>query len=387
MKIDLIATGIWRSLHLEMARELQRLGHVVRIYTEDNRAPSGMRFGRFAEGGLDFWVSHAFRRNPWTWLPDRLLKYWLGRRYFTSLVAIARFIRANCDCDVFVVESGWLGFFVALATRFLPMRWVVGIHDTDYLDAPIRYPGRPHSRWRSAVQRWVLVRAAAARAHSPFIRDALLAGGCPAEKIAVVPLHVPQRMLPPSGPPLTKLRALPRRNWRTKLGVSDGVLMLKTMCRLTPVKHLELAVDTLIEVRRCIPGVLRHRSQASSHRKAMRTWRRGPCRAVLARCRRNRSASTRRRRLATSAFCADTSNFAVVAVALGTPSLTSPQVGATPWLGAAARVISGEDPIAWATAVLSAPTSGEAERLRIAGKLSDGSVAKQLVTLYSGSSP
>lgn len=399
MKIGLIATGIWGSIHLEMARELLRLGHGVRIYTEDERAPSGMSFSRFDEDGLDFWVIHAFRRNPWTWLPDRLFKYWLGRRFFTTLVAIARFIRVNRDCDVFVVESDWLGFFVALATRFLPVRWVVGIHDTDYLDAPIRYPGRPHSRWRTAVQRWVLRRAAAVRANSPFTRDALLAGGCPPQKIAVVPLHVPQRMLPPPGPALPEFREASRRAWRAKLGVPEGALMLATMCRLTPVKHLELAVDTLVELRRRevdawlvlhggdrkLPGVGSYAAQLAARARQGGAGERLVVAGEVAPERVREALAAADLHLAPS--WADTFNFAVVEAALvGTPSLVSPQVGATPWLGAAARVIAGEDPVAWAGAVLSAPTFGEAERLRIAQELSVGSVARQLVALYSGSS-
>jgi glycosyltransferase involved in cell wall biosynthesis len=400
MKIGLIATGIWGSIHLEMARELQRLGHAVRIYTEDNRAPSGMSFSRFNEDGLDFWVIHAFRRNPWTWLPDRLFKYWLGRRFFTSLVAIARFIRANRDCDVFVVESDWLGFFVALATRFLPVRWVVGIHDTDYLEAPISYPGRPQSWWRSAVQRWVLRRAAAVRANSPFTRDALLAGGCPPQKIAVVPLHVPQRMLPPPSPPLPEFRAFSRRTWRTKLGVPEGALMLATMCRLTPVKHLELAVDTLVELRRRdvdawlvlyggdrkLPGVGSYAAQLAARAGQGGAGERLVVAGEVSPQQVREALAAADLHLAPS--WADTFNFAVVEAALvGTPSLVSPQVGATPWLGAAARAIAGEDPIIWASAVLSAPTFDEAERLRIADELSVGSVAQQLVALYSGSTP
>jgi len=398
MKIGLIATGIWGSIHLEMARELQGRGHVIRIYTQDNRAPSGMRFTRFAEDGIEFWVIHAFRRNPWTWLPDRLFKYWLGRRFFTSLVAIARFIRANRDCDVFVVESDWLGFFVALATRFLPVRWVVGIHDTDYLDAPIRYPGRPHSRWRSAVQRWVLRRAAAVRANSPFTRDALLAGGCPPQKLAVVPLHVPQRMLPPSTPPLAEFRALSRRAWRARLGVPEGALMLATMCRLTPVKHVELAVATLVELRRrdvdallVLYGGDRKLPRVGSYAAQLATRaRQGGAGERLVVAGEVPPAQVRDALAAADLHLApswaDTFNFAVVEAALvGTPSLVSPNVGATPWLGTAARVVAGVDGIAWADAVSPAPTFSEDERRRIAQELSAASVAAQLEALYDGS--
>ncbi len=395
MKIGLIATGIWGSIHLEMAREMLRQGHEVRIYTEDNRAPSGMRFTRFEDGGLDFWVIHAFRRNPWTWLPDRLFKYWLGRRFFTTLVAIRRFIRSNRDCDAFVVESDWLGFFVALAMRFERLRWIVGIHDTDYLDAPIAYPGRPRSAWRTAVQRWVLRRADAVRANSPFTREALIAGGCPPQKITVVPLHVPQRMLPPASPPLPEFRALARRTWRARLGVPESALMLATMCRLTPVKHLELAVATLVELRRRgvdawlvffggdrkLPGIGSYAASLA----ALAAQGGAGDRLVLAgevppgEVREALAAAD----LHLAPSWADTFNFAVVeAAVVGTPSLVSPRVGAAPWLGAAARVVDSTDPVAWATAALAPPVVAESQRQHIADELAVGAVAKQLAALY-----
>lgn len=399
MKIGLIATGIWGSIHLEMARELQGRGHAVRIYTEDNRAPSGMRFMRFAEDGIEFWVIHAFRRNPWTWLPDRLFKFWLGRRFFTSLLAIARFIRANGDCDVFVVESDWLGFFVALATLGRPrVRWVVGVHDTDYLDAPIRYPGRPHSRWRTAVQRWTLRRAAAIRANSNFTRDALVAGGCPADKVVVVPLHATGRMHPPQDRPLAEFRATARREWRERCGVPGSALMLATLCRLTPVKRLELAVDALIELRRRdvdawlvlyggdrrLPGVGSYAAQLARRAADGGAGDRLVVAGEVAPDRVSEALAAADLHLAPS--WADTFNFAVVEAALaGTPSLVSPNVGAAPWLGAAARVVTGEDGVSWANAVSPAPTFGEDERRQIARELSAPFVAARLEALYARS--
>lgn len=398
MKIGLIATGIWGSIHLEIARELALQGHVVRVYTEDKRAPSGMRFTRFAEDGIEFWVIHPFRRNPWTWLPDRLFKFWLGRRFFTSLAAIARFIRASRDCDVFVVESDWLGFFVALATLGLPgVRWVVGIHDTDYLDAPIRYPGRPHSRWRTLVQRWTLRRAAAIRANSNFTRNALVAGGCPPEKITVVPLHATARMRPPADRPLPEFRAAARQEWRGRCGVPESALMLATLCRLTPVKRLELAVDALVELRRRsvdawlvlfggdrrLPGSGSYAAQLARRATDGGAGDRLVVAGEVAPDRVSEALAAADLHLAPS--WADTFNFAVVEAALaGTPSLVSPNVGAAPWLGAAARVVAGEDGISWANAVSPAPTFGEDERRRIAQELSAAGVAAQLEVLYAG---
>ena len=105
MKIGIVAPGIWNSIHLDMARALGALGHDVAIYTEDSRAPSGARFLRFREGRLDFFVISHLRRNPWVWIFDRLAKPWLGRRFFTTLVALARYFAATRDCDVYFAEG------------------------------------------------------------------------------------------------------------------------------------------------------------------------------------------------------------------------------------------------------------------------------------------
>lgn len=173
--------------------------------------------------------------------------------------------------------------------------------------------------------------------------------------------------------------------------------MLATMCRLTPVKHLELAVETLVELRR--RGADAWLVLFGGDRKLPGI---GSYAARLAALAAQGGASDRlllsgevppdqvREALAAADLhlapsWADTFNFAVVEAALvGTPSLVSPRVGATPWLGTAARVVSSEDSISWATAVLSAPTFGEEERLRIAQELSVHSVARQLAQLYAG---
>lgn len=403
MKIGLIATGIWGSIHLDMARELVRQGHDIAIYTEDNRAPSGMRFTRLDENGLRFWIIHGFRRNPWVWLLDRLFKFWLGRRFFTSLVAIWRFIRANRDSDVFVVESDWLGFFVALISLFEHFHWVVGMHDTDYLAAPIHYPGRPTSRWRTAVQRWTLRRADRVRANSYVTRDALVAGGCPAEKIATIPLHyLPGRMLPPDDLPLMTFRQRSRANVRQELGVPEETELLITMCRLNRVKHLELAIEAVARLAPTRPrlklalcGGDRRLPDIGSYAAHLRTLaiRLGiadrlliPGEVATLRVKEYLAAAD----LHLAPSWVDTFNYGVIEAALvGTRSLTSSGVGATPWVGAAGRVVTTDNAEQWAATIADAldhPVGVEAlaeAQNRMRDELSPPAIARQLVSAWA----
>jgi glycosyltransferase involved in cell wall biosynthesis len=395
MKIGLVATGIWGSIHLETARELSRLGHSIRIYTEDNRAPSGLHFSRYREDELEFWVIHGVRRNPLTWLPDRLLKYWLGRRFFTTLVAIWRFIRQNRDCDIFVVESDWLGFFVAIAAYFERVQWVVGIHDTDYLDAPIDYPGRPVSRWRTRVQRWVLEQAALVRANSFVTRDALIAGGCSEKKIAVVPLHAPSRMHLPPYEDVKIYRVEARRAWRERYRVPENALLMVTMCRLTPVKRLELAVETLSELRRrgvdawlvlfggdrCLPVTGSYAQQLRAIATA------GNVADYLVVAGDIPPTDVKQALAAADIHLApswvDTFNYAVVEAALvGTPSLVSPSVGAAPWLASAAVIVRDARPDAWASAAIRRRAMTDVDCRELATTLSVESITKQLEIEY-----
>ncbi|MDO8931085.1 MAG: glycosyltransferase family 4 protein [Rhodocyclaceae bacterium] len=406
MKIGLIATDIWRSLHLDLARELVRQGHDIEVYTEDNRAPSGMSFTKLDEDGLHFWIIHGFRRNPLTWLLDRLFKFWLGRRFFTTLVAIWRFIRANRDRDVFVVEADWLGFFVAIVGLFEDFRWVVGIHDTDYLDAPIHFPGRPVSRWRSAVQRWVLKRADAVRSNSWVTTDALIAGGCEAAKIATIPLHyLPGRMLPPADIPLPELRAASRAKVLPELGIPADSELLITMCRVTWVKRLELAVEALAAALpqrpnlwlaicggdRKLPGLGSYAGHLRATAERLGVAHRLLLPGDIPTLRVKEYLAAADLHLAPS--WVDTFNYGVVEAALvGTPSLMSTGVGAAPWIVAcgAGRVVESADASAWAAAiqaVLAAPATADERRAaqqKLMHELSPAAIAPQVVRCWAG---
>lgn len=255
MKLGIVAPGIWNSIHLDMAQALAALGHDVAIYTEDGRAPSGARFLRFREGRLDFFVIHHVRRNPWTWLFDRLAKPWLGRRFFTTLVAMARYFAATRDCDVYFVEGDWIGFFAAIIARFIPFRWIVCIHDSDYLRIPLAFPGRPASRWKEAVKLWVLGSADLVRANSLVTRDALIAGGCAPERIRVVPLHITSWMRIDAITDLAAFKARARAEVFAEWHIPPGERLLLTMCRLVPVKGLDLALRGFAVAARRNPGL------------------------------------------------------------------------------------------------------------------------------------
>ena len=368
MKIGLVAPNIWNSIHLDMAQAMGALGHDVAIYTEDGRAPSGMRFLRFHERRLDFFVIHHLRRNPWTWLLDRLAKPWLGRRFFTTLVALARYFRATRDCDVYFVEGDWIGFFVAIVARFMPFRWVVCIHDSDYLRAPIEFAGRPASRWKEAVKLWVLGNADLVRANSFVTRDALIAGGCAPERIRVVPLHVTGWMRVDEIADMAVFKAQARAQVYAQWHLPSEARLLVTMCRLVPVKGLDLAVrgfavaamrnqDLYLMIcggDRVVPGSGSYREYlagiAAEEGVAAQVIFTGniDIREV------KRYFAAADLQLAPSVI--DTFNYGVIEAAMvETYTLASDMVGAGPWVQevGAAAIVPGRDPEVWGRAIAS----------------------------------
>ncbi len=366
MKIGIVAPGIWNSIHLDMAQALGALGHEVAVYTEDGRAPSGARFLRFREGRVDFFVIHHLRRNPWTWLIDRLAKPWLGRRFFTTLLAMARYFRATRGCDVYFVEGDWIGFFAAILARFMRFRWVLCIHDSDYLRIALSFPGRPASRWKEAVKLWVLESADLVRANSYVTRDALVAGGCAPERIRVVPLHVTAWMRVDEIADMAAFKAQARTEVHAQWNIPPKGRLLVTMCRLVPVKGLDLALRGFaLAARRnknlylmicggdrVVPGIGSYQALlagiAAEEGVAAQVIFTGniDIREV------KRYFAAAELQLAPSVI--DTFNYGVIEAAMvETYSIVSDMVGAGPWVKevGAAAIVRGRDPEAWGRAI------------------------------------
>ena len=366
MKIGIVAPGIWNSIHLDMAQAFGALGHEVAIYTEDARADSGAHFLRLREGRLDFFVIHHLRRNPWTWLFDRLAKPWLGRRFFTTLAAMARYFSATRDCDMYFVEGDWIGFFVAIIARFMPVRWVVCVHDSDYLRIPLSFPGRPASRWKEAVKLWVLGSADLVRANSFVTRDALVAGGCAAERIRVVPLHITGWMRVDAITDMPAFKAQARAEVYAEWRIPPGERLLVTMCRLVPVKGIDLAIRGFaVAARRnaglhlmicggdrIVPGIGSYRGHlagiAAEEGVAEQVIFTGNIDIRVAK----RYFAAADLQLAPSVI--DTFNYGVIEAAMvETYTIASDMVGAGPWVkeAGAAAIVSGRDPEAWGRAI------------------------------------
>ena len=366
MKIGIVAPGIWNSIHLDMAQALGELGHEVAIYTEDGRAPSGARFLRLREGRLDFFVIHHVRRNPWTWVFDRLAKPWLGRRFFTTLAAMGRYFAATRDCDFYFVEGDWIGFFVAILARFMRLRWVLCIHDSDYLRIPLSFPGRPASRWKEAVKLWVLRSADLVRANSYVTRDALVAGGCDPARIRVVPLHVTAWMRIDEITDMPAFKARSRAEVYAEWRLAKEERLLVTMCRLVPVKGLDLAIRGYACAARRKPGLRLMICGGDRVVPGMGSYREHLARIAaeegvgeqviftgnidIREVKRYLAAADAQ--LAPSVI--DTFNYgAVEAAMVETYSLVSDMVGAGPWVqeAGAATIVPGREPEAWGRAI------------------------------------
>lgn len=402
MKIGIIAPGIWGTVFLDNARSLVKLGHQVAVYTDDARAPSARRFTRISEDGIEFYVIHHLARDPLAWLPDKLFKRWLGRRFFTTLLAVYRFINATPDCDVYLVENDWMGVFTGLAGKLLTFRWVVGIHDTDHLRIRLAYPGRPDVPLLQKAKSWVLERCDAVRANSFVTRDALVEGGCESTKIEVIPLHIPSWMWVNEA--LDTFRAAARAEVFARHSLPADTRLFITMCRLAPVKGLELAVETLAGVTKAHPSARLMICGGDRDIPGM-----GSYQAALQKLAAQLGVADRvifpgnvdihvvKRYLAAADVhlapsMVDTFNYAIIEAGLaGTPTLASTAVGAGPWMAdaGAGSVVTDRDVASWvvaANALLDQPPSlaqrqGAAQKL--ATELHPDAVTARLADLLA----
>jgi glycosyltransferase involved in cell wall biosynthesis len=390
LRIAIVSTGIWGSATNGLATALAGLGHAVVAYTEDRRAKRSDSFMRLREANVDYWVISDVRRTWFTWLPDRLLKAWLGRRFFTSLVAIIRFLRAHRQVDVVYVDGDWIGFFVALARCLVAFRWIVGINDTLYLPIKVSYPGRLSGGWKQRAKLWVLAKADLIRANSPVTRDALIEAGCDPQRIGVVPMNRPEWIALPARP-LDEFRREARNRVRRQWSIAEGEYLVIAMCRLDPVKGLELAIEALGKDRSAGAGAGGLRLMLCGGDRRFQGV--GSYRALLEKLAAEHGVTERliftgavpKEDVATYLAAADvhiapsvidTFNFAVVEAALvGTPSLMSDMVGAGPWVSerGGGEVLAGRDPSVWAQRLhaLASRRRSEAEMAATAQAVAD----------------
>jgi glycosyltransferase involved in cell wall biosynthesis len=349
-----------------MSKALQRAGHDVCVYTEDARAPSARRFTRTNEDGVEIWAIHNERRNAMWWILDRALKPLLGRRFFTTLDAINRYITES-RCDVYMVEGDALGLCLALLNYLRPLRWVLCVHDHEYLGVRFGYVGEPANPKRENIKRWVLERATRVRANSHVTKEVLIRAGINASKIHVVPLHWISRMIVERD--LGAFRVQSRREIAERHALPPEPVLVLASCRLTPFKGLELAVQVMADVLRLhsnarllicgadrrVPGVGSYRALLEAAAAAA-----GVSHCVLY------IGDVPTEMMKTYYAAADvhvapshldTFNYSALEAALaGTPSVLTETVGSGPWLQGcgAAAVVTGRDSGAFAAAVVKA---------------------------------
>lgn len=227
------------TVHLDMSKAIARRGHEVKVYAEDARSASIVRPTLLIEEGIEIHAINDKRRNPWLLIFDKIFKPLLGRRFFTALYALYRFIRTT-RCDVYLVEGDSLAIFVALVSIVQPIKWIVCLHDHEHFGVLLGYPGEPRNQLRVRVKRWALDQASGLRANSEVTKDIMLKSGIKPDRIRVVPLHYVPRMTIAGD--LDEYRNKASMLVRARWAVPDECKILISMCRLTPFKGLELAL-------------------------------------------------------------------------------------------------------------------------------------------------
>jgi glycosyltransferase involved in cell wall biosynthesis len=230
----------------------------------------------------------------------------------------------------------------------------------------LSFPGRPASRWKEAVKLWVLGSADLVRANSYVTRDALVAGGCAPERIRVVPLHVTGWMRVDEIADMPAFKAQAREEVHDQGRIPAEGRLLVTMCRLVPVKGLDLAVRGFAAAARrnaglhlmlcggdrVVPGIGSYQAHlagiAAEEGVAAQVIFTGniDIREV------KRYFAAADLQLAPSVI--DTFNYGVIEAAMvETYTLASDMVGAGPWVKevGAAAIVPGRDPEDWGRAI------------------------------------
>lgn len=259
MKIGIIVTNFRNSIFPDIAKSLADMGQEVIVFTDDSRAPDAKDFLHFHENGIEFFVINNKKRYPLFIIFDKLFKKITGtgeRRFFTLLFFIYRFIKKNKDCDIFIVEWDWTGFFVAIVNLFLSFRWMIGVHDLNNLKISIEYHGRENKWWLYKIKHWVYKQADIIRANSYVTEKFLIESGCNPEKIKVIPLHITRWMMINPDEDIREFRQYNREEIFNKYNIEKNNKLLITMCNLKPVKGLELAILALPYILKKNPNII-----------------------------------------------------------------------------------------------------------------------------------
>jgi glycosyltransferase involved in cell wall biosynthesis len=365
MRIGHIIVDTEHSVHLDMSKAMHKRGHDVKVYAEDPRAACSHRFTMWQEDGVEVYAIHNIKRNPWLYVVDKLFKPLLGRRFFTSLYALYRYIRSSA-CDIYLVEGDWMGVFVALIGYFRPIKWIVFMHDHEQLGVLLGYPGEPSNWLRVKVKHWVLRRATGLRANSEVTRDIMVQSGIAAARIKVVRLHYSARML--AGGDIDAFRAGARTEVNARWAIPASCKLLLCMCRLTPFKGLDLALQACaltiakgVNARLMICGADRIAAGVGSYRAFLERLAHelGIFEQVIFTD--NISTEEVRNYYAAADLhlvpsYVDTFNYSAVEAAMvGTPSIVTPLTGCGPWLAqaGAAWILCRREPQEMAAAITS----------------------------------
>lgn len=248
LKIGFVCPEIRNDFHNDMAIALAGLGHQVVVYTEESASPSAVRFERVDENGVQYWIVSNQKKNPLTFLPDKLLKPLLRRHFMQRVVNIVRFLRRHRDCDVFVVEREWPCIAMAVATLFLPVRWIGTPHGHHDLEREQRYRGEIIDPVKARLLKWSLRRAFRVRANSFVVRDLLVDLGLPAAKIEVLPMHISRLKDIPPDIDLVAAKTQARSLLAARYGIEADADLLVVAARLDPHKGVEMALRALPQV-------------------------------------------------------------------------------------------------------------------------------------------
>lgn len=246
MKIGFIIPDYWNSIFPDLVSSINKMGIKVVVYTDSPNVPYADRFSYFIENGIEFYVINNKKRHYLLCPFDKLFKLLdTGeRRFFTILLSIYKFIKKNKDCNIFIVEWDWTGFFVAIVNSLLPFKWIVGVHDLNNLKISLDYPYENRKFFIEKVKKWVYKKSTLIRANSFVTKNFLEKIEVNPSKIKVIPLHITNWMTQDKPQNIKCFREKNKEEIFSKYKIDKKNKLLISACRLTPVKGLELLIES-----------------------------------------------------------------------------------------------------------------------------------------------